>query len=68
MHLGGNERCDPLLPNLSFVDDLILTGFYDQLRYFADYGPIFQRITVCYKGKEEAIVKIRGPSQDLQDS
>lgn len=45
-----------------------LIGYYDQLRYFADYGPIFQRLLLCYMGEEEAIAKIRGSSQDLQAS
>lgn len=51
-------------PN-AYID---LIGYYDQLRYFADYGPIFQRLLLCYMGDEEAIAKIRGSSQDLQES
>lgn len=52
----------------SLVIKKICLDFYDQLRYFANYGPVFQRLVACYKGEEEAVAKIRGSGNDLRDS
>ncbi|KIK63373.1 polyketide synthase [Collybiopsis luxurians FD-317 M1] len=42
-----------------------LSKFYETLSYFAQYGPIFRRITCCYKGREEALVEVRAADTDL---
>jgi hypothetical protein len=47
--------------------DFVLVEFYTTLGYFANYGPIFQRVTACYKGEDEALVQIRGASSDLHE-
>ncbi|PCH38980.1 thiolase-like protein [Wolfiporia cocos MD-104 SS10] len=42
-----------------------VTAFYDELRYFAQYGPVFRRISRVYVNQEEAIVEVRGLTEDL---
>ncbi|GJJ14254.1 putative PKS-like protein biosynthetic cluster [Clathrus columnatus] len=37
-----------------------LTDFYDGLKYFADYGPSFQRVIDAHEGDNEVLILIRG--------
>ncbi len=43
------------------------TGFYEQLKFFANYGPAFQRLQTLYKGDEEFIIEVRGAANDLRE-
>ncbi|EJD00213.1 polyketide synthase [Fomitiporia mediterranea MF3/22] len=52
------ERC-------SKVD---ISDFYESLKYFANYGPPYQRIMTCYKGKHEVLAEVRGTTDDLENS
>ncbi|KAH7925399.1 polyketide synthase [Leucogyrophana mollusca] len=49
------ERCKPFS----------ITKFYDTLNYFAQYGPVFRRLTACFRGEDEALVELRGTDADL---
>ncbi|RDB25816.1 Reducing polyketide synthase FUB1 [Hypsizygus marmoreus] len=51
------ERCQPFN-----VD-----GFYESLKYFADYGPVYRRVISCYKGNDEVLVEVKGAASDLPD-
>ncbi|KAF8525874.1 hypothetical protein BU17DRAFT_83380 [Hysterangium stoloniferum] len=51
------DRCQPMSTS----------GFYSTLSYFANYGPMFQRVKACWKGIDEALVEVRGADVDLPD-
>ncbi|KIJ41950.1 hypothetical protein M422DRAFT_171681 [Sphaerobolus stellatus SS14] len=40
-------------------------GFYDNLHYFAQYGPRFRRVESCHIGQGEALVQVRAATPDL---
>jgi hypothetical protein len=53
---------------LSLCDDLFkvnFPGFYETLKYFAQYGPSFRRVDELYVGEKEALVRIKGAGTDL---
>ncbi|KAJ7583475.1 hypothetical protein C8J56DRAFT_1055239 [Mycena floridula] len=45
-----------------------ISRFYSTLSYFAQYGPMFQRVEAWWLGDDEALVRVRGASEDLPDS
>ncbi|KAH7904616.1 hypothetical protein BJ138DRAFT_1130883 [Hygrophoropsis aurantiaca] len=61
------EDLDPI--NVSAIrkrcEALNMEGFYDSLRYFAQYGPVYQRATEVYIGMRELLVKVSGADNDL---
>lgn len=52
-----------------FVAHRTMTGFYDALDHFAQYGPDYRRALDCYRGTDnghdEALIQIRGDVGDL---
>jgi hypothetical protein len=36
----------------------LISGFYNDLRHFAEYGPWFQMIKSVYRGEDEFLVEI----------
>ncbi|PCH35877.1 ketoacyl-synt-domain-containing protein [Wolfiporia cocos MD-104 SS10] len=42
-----------------------IDAFYDELHYFAQYGPVFRRISRVHINREEAMVEVRGLTEDL---
>ncbi|EGO26553.1 putative polyketide synthase [Serpula lacrymans var. lacrymans S7.9] len=42
-----------------------MENFYDALKHFAQYGPVFRRITEFNMGIDEAVLTIRGGAADL---
>lgn len=43
------------------------TEFYEILAHFGQYGPIYQRVTACWKTNGEALVEIRAYDKDLEE-
>lgn len=50
-----------LLPNLSHS----VLDFYEELKFFADYGPAFQRVMEGYRGDKEVLVRVKAEDVDL---
>ncbi|KAF8200274.1 polyketide synthase [Pholiota molesta] len=46
---------------------LDISEFYEILAHFGQYGPIYQRVTACWKTDAEALVEIRAFDEDLED-
>ncbi|KAF9541628.1 ketoacyl-synt-domain-containing protein [Agrocybe pediades] len=41
---------------------------YDNLHYFAQYGPKFRRVASCFIGQGEGLVEVRGAEDDIPDA
>lgn len=54
-----------LLLRQSRVDGAFPAGFYDDLRYFAQYGPCFQLIKRFHRGNEEFLVEVDAGRDNL---
>ncbi|EPQ57833.1 polyketide synthase [Gloeophyllum trabeum ATCC 11539] len=58
-----------VLARLNAID---MKNFYDGFASFAQYGPMYQRVTACYRGvdtqgREEVLVEVRGNDGDIPD-
>ncbi|EIN09536.1 polyketide synthase [Punctularia strigosozonata HHB-11173 SS5] len=67
LHAGGYFSTEPTAanppsPRLDEIRErchwINVSGFYDDLRYFAEYGPWFQMITSVHRGEEEFLVEV----------
>ncbi|KAF8161949.1 hypothetical protein K438DRAFT_2070439 [Mycena galopus ATCC 62051] len=47
---------------------LDLTGFYQRMQYFAQYGRVYQRVTGCYVADSGGLIRIRSSEDDLVDA
>ncbi|KAF8990610.1 hypothetical protein BDQ17DRAFT_1393106 [Cyathus striatus] len=59
------EKAVPVLDIMDRCRKINVHKFYENLRYFAGYGPIFQRVQSCYLNDNEALVKVRACADDI---
>jgi hypothetical protein len=44
-----------------------MTGFYERMTYFAQFGAAYQRVTGCYIADSEGLLRIRASVEDLTE-
>ncbi len=45
----------------------MMTGFYERMTYFAQFGAAYQRVTGCYVADSEGLLRIRASVEDLTE-
>ncbi|KAJ3795783.1 polyketide synthase [Lentinula aff. detonsa] len=76
LHADGLMSCDAPEEDTGPIDiDALraryklfsVSKLYETLSYFAQYGPTFQRVSTCFKGRDEALVEVRAADIDLHE-
>lgn len=44
---------------------MIVSDFYETMIYFAQYGPMYRRVTACWKNKQESLIQVMGADEQM---
>ncbi|KAK0190671.1 hypothetical protein F5146DRAFT_1194907 [Armillaria mellea] len=42
-----------------------VNNFYQTMAYFAQYGPMYRRVTACWKNKQEGLIQVTGADEQM---